>query len=70
MFTRTRVTALAWARFEAGLTQAELAAAVCATRKTVGAIEREQRIPSVSLALAIARAVDRDVESLFGRDPC
>ena len=67
MWTRTGHNALVWARFTAGLTQAELAAAVCSTRKTIGMIEREQRIPSVSLALAIARALDRDVESLFGR---
>jgi DNA-binding XRE family transcriptional regulator len=30
-------------------------------------IEREQRISSVSLALAIAHVLGRDVESLFGR---
>jgi DNA-binding XRE family transcriptional regulator len=66
MWTRSRHNALIWARFAAGLTQAELAAAVCSTRQTIGMIEREQRIPSVSLALAIARALDRDVESLFG----
>jgi DNA-binding XRE family transcriptional regulator len=66
MWTRSRHNALIWARFSAGLTQAELAAAVCSTRKTIGMIEQEQRIPSVSLALAIARALDRDVESLFG----
>jgi DNA-binding XRE family transcriptional regulator len=66
MWTRSRHNALIWARLAAGLTQAELAAAVCSTRKTIGMIEREQRVPSVSLALAIARALDRDVESLFG----
>ena len=66
MWTRSRHNPLIWARFAAGLTQGELAAAVCSTRKTIGMIEREQRVPSVSLALAIAQALDRDVESLFG----
>jgi putative transcriptional regulator len=68
MFTRTGLTSLVWARFEAGLTQAELAAAVHSTRKTIWAIEQHRRIPSVSLALAIARVLDRDVESLFGSE--
>jgi DNA-binding XRE family transcriptional regulator len=68
MWTRSRHNALIWARFAAGLTQAELAAAVFSTRKTIGMIERKQRIPSVTLALAIARVLDRDVESLFGSE--
>ena len=68
MYTRTGITLLVGARFEAGLTQAELAAAVHSTRKTVWAIEQHRCVPSVSLALAIARALDRDVESLFGSE--
>ena len=68
MYTRTRITPLVGARFEAGLTQAELAAAVFSTRKTIWAIEQHRRIPSVSLALAIARVLDCDVERLFGSE--
>jgi DNA-binding XRE family transcriptional regulator len=52
----------------AGLSQAELAAAVSATPKTIWAIERQKRIPSVTLALAIARVLDREVEELFATE--
>jgi putative transcriptional regulator len=68
MYTRTELTPLVGARFEAGLSQAELADAVRSTRKTIWAIEQHRRVPSVSLALAIARVLDRDVESLFGSE--
>jgi DNA-binding XRE family transcriptional regulator len=66
MFTQSPYNALVRARFAAGLSQAELAAAVSTTPRTIWAIERRKRIPSVTLALAIARVLDRDVESLFG----
>jgi DNA-binding XRE family transcriptional regulator len=68
MFTRSSHTPLVWARLAAGLSQAELAAAVSATPKTIWAIERQKRIPSVTLALAIARALDREVEELFATE--
>ena len=59
-------TLLWWGRLHAGLTQKDLALAVGATRQTISDIERGVSIPSVSLALAIARRVELDVGDLFG----
>jgi putative transcriptional regulator len=53
------------ARMVAGLTQEELAVRVGTTRQTISALERGKSIPSVSLAVAIARALDSTVEELF-----
>jgi putative transcriptional regulator len=53
------------ARFIAGLSQDELAAQVGSTRQTISALERGTSIPSVSLALALARALGYSVEELF-----
>lgn len=50
----------------AGLSQGELAADVHTCRQTICEIERLKRIPSVSLALALAWRLDRTVEELFG----
>jgi DNA-binding XRE family transcriptional regulator len=69
MWSRSPRNPLVWARFAVGLTQSELAAAVFATPRTIWAIECGRRVPSVSLALAIARVLERDVESLFGEEP-
>ena len=44
----------------------ELAARVCCSRQTIRSIERGTSIPSVALALAIARELDTTVEELFG----
>jgi putative transcriptional regulator len=63
-----RGTALWWARIFAGLSQQELADAVSAARQTISDIERGAAVPSVSLALAIARRLDRTVEQLFSND--
>jgi putative transcriptional regulator len=52
-------------RVLAGYTQEELALAVHASRQTINAIENNRTLPNVSLALAIARAVDASVEELF-----
>lgn len=49
----------------AGLSQEELARQVGTTRQTISALERGRSIPSVSLALALARALDCSVEELF-----
>ncbi len=54
------------ARLWAGLSQADLTAIVGSSRDTVSSLERSASIPSVSLALAIARALDTTVEDLFG----
>ncbi len=52
-------------RAEAGLTQAELAAAVGVTRKTINTVENGVFTPSALLALKIARALGKPVEEVF-----
>jgi putative transcriptional regulator len=47
------------------LTQGELAAMAGVTRKSVNAIEAGRMVPSVLLALKLARALDVDVGRLF-----
>ena len=48
------------------LTQADLAALVGVTRKSINAIETGRMVPSTVLALKLARALKVPVESLFG----
>ena len=52
-------------RGEADLTQAELAALVGVSRKTVNTVENGVFVPSTTLALKLARALDVPVEALF-----
>ena len=52
-------------RLEKGLTQESLADAVGVTRQTIIAIEKEKFVPSVKLALELARALDASLEALF-----
>ena len=52
-------------RVRAGLTQAELAARVRVSRKTVNTIENRVFIPSALLALRLARALGTPVDRLF-----
>jgi len=56
------------ARVERGLTQAELADRVAATRQTIGLIETGNYNPSLKLCLAIARALGRTLDDLFWED--
>ncbi len=49
-----------------GLTQIALAERANLTRQSIGAIEAGRAIPSVDVALRIARALDGQVEELFG----
>lgn len=49
-----------------GLTQAELAGAVGVSRNTINSIENGRYIPSLPLALALARYFRRSVEEVFG----
>jgi putative transcriptional regulator len=53
------------ARAEFGLTQAELAARVGVSRKTINTVENGVFVPSTILALKLAAALGRKVEDLF-----
>ena len=52
-------------RVRRGLTQAELAAMVRVSRKTINTVENRVFIPSAVLALRLARALALPVEQLF-----
>jgi putative transcriptional regulator len=52
-------------RVTAGLTQAQLAAAVGVTRKTINTVERGHYVPSTVLALRLAAALGTTVEEIF-----
>ena len=52
-------------RTELGLTQAELAAKVGVTRKTVNTVENGVFTPSATLAIKLAKALGLSVEQLF-----
>ena len=58
-------TPMRWRRYECLLSQERLAAAVFASRQTIRSIELGRSIPSVTLALAIARVLESTVEELF-----
>jgi putative transcriptional regulator len=53
------------ARSEQGLTQAELAALVGVSRKTINTVENGVFVPSTLLALKLGRALGKPVEDLF-----
>ena len=48
-----------------GLTQADLAMRVGVSRKTINTVENGVFVPSTLLALKLARALGRSVETLF-----
>ena len=50
---------------ECGLTQAMLADMLGVSRKTINTVENGVFVPSVLLALLIARALDTTIEDLF-----
>ncbi len=52
-------------RTAAGITQDDLANLVNATRQTIISIEKGNYVPSVLLALKIAKALDKKVEEVF-----
>jgi len=52
-------------REQAGLSQADLAAAVGVTRQTINAIERDRYDPSIELAFKLAGHFDCRIEDLF-----
>lgn len=55
-------------REQASLSQAELAAAVGVSRQTINSIERGRYLPSLPLAIALARFFDALVEEVFDAD--
>jgi len=52
-------------RERAGLSQADLAAAVGVTRQTINSIERERYDPSLELAFALAGHFGCTIEDIF-----
>ncbi|GGF92017.1 transcriptional regulator [Rhizobium wenxiniae] len=52
-------------RIEKGWSQSELAARLSVSRQTVNAIENERYDPSLPLAFAIARVLERRIEDIF-----
>ena len=59
---RNRVTDL---RAAAGLSQGELGVALGVSRQTINSIENGRYLPSLPLALALARQFGTTVESIF-----
>jgi putative transcriptional regulator len=53
------------AREAKGLTQAELAALVGVSRKTINTVENAVFVPSTVIALKLSRALAEPVEALF-----
>ncbi|MEW4307931.1 helix-turn-helix transcriptional regulator [Rossellomorea marisflavi] len=56
------------ARMEKGMTQAELARRVNATRQTIGLIEKGSYNPSLQLCIAICIALGKTLDELFWED--
>ncbi len=56
-------------RQERGLTQENLALSVGVTRQSIIAVEKGKFVPSVRLALELARALNVDVEHIFSLEP-
>ncbi len=56
-------------RIEHGLTQQQLAEAMRVSRQTVNAIETGKYIPSLPLAMALARFFRMSVEEMFHDQP-
>ncbi len=52
-------------RTEIGLSQGQLAEVVGVSRQTINSIEKERYVPSLPLALALARYFDSSVEEVF-----
>ena len=56
-------------RTERGLTQADLAEAMRVSRQTINAIETGRYLPSLPLAIELARYFGRPVEEVFHVEP-
>ncbi len=61
-FMRNDIRAL---RTERGLSQQQLAEAMGVSRQTINSIEKERYMPSLPLAIAIARYFRTTVEEIF-----
>jgi putative transcriptional regulator len=55
-------------RSRAGLSQADLAAAMGVSRQTVNSIETGRYLPSLPLAIALARYFESTIEEIFHVD--
>ncbi|HJR40094.1 MAG TPA: helix-turn-helix transcriptional regulator [Nocardioidaceae bacterium] len=55
-------------RTEKGLSQADLAVAMGVSRQTVNSIETGRYLPSLPLAISLARFFERPVEEIFDVD--
>ena len=55
-------------RTQRGLSQGELATAMSVSRQTINSIETGRYVPSLPLALAVARFFERPVEEIFHAD--
>ena len=51
-----------------GMSQRELANALGVSRQTINSIENERYVPSLTLAITIARFFQRTVEEIFSAD--
>ena len=51
-----------------GLSQGELAEALAVSRQTINSIEKGRYVPSLPLALSLARFFDKAVEEMFHLD--
>jgi putative transcriptional regulator len=56
-------------RTSTGLSQADLAKAMDVSRQTINSIETGRYLPSLPLAIALARFFDSSVEEIFDVDP-
>jgi putative transcriptional regulator len=65
MAERRLVNRLKDVRSERGLTQADLAAQVGVSRKTINTVENGVFVPSTILALILAQTLKTSVEGLF-----
>jgi putative molybdopterin biosynthesis protein len=63
------VNGVAARRRARGLSQADLASTAGVSRQAIGAIEAGRAQPGVSLAIALARALDAGIEELFAAPP-
>jgi putative transcriptional regulator len=55
-------------RERAGLSQAEMGAAVGVSRQTINSIERGRYLPSLPLAFRLARFFEAPIEEVFDAD--